>query len=247
MGGRISSARKAFRAARSAVSHPLDFLRSTARLPLERDAARRIATLPEIELADLAPSATLTVRVPRASGRTAWSLGAAEQIVIQALIASFGCRTAFEIGTCDGGTTLLLAESLPEDGHVWTLDLPPREFDAMQPTSPIRGNEVGRAYRGSLRAQNITQLAGDSLTYDFSEYHRSSDLVVVDGGHEYENGFSDSRAALAIVRPGGLILWDDFQPFWHGLVNGICDAMKNRKLARLAGTSLAIHVADAPT
>ena len=68
--------------------------------------------------------------------------------------------------------------------------------------------------------------------------------MLVDAGHEYENGVADTLNALRIVRPGGIILWDDFEPYWHGLVRGICDAMESRKLCRLAGTALAVYVAE---
>jgi hypothetical protein len=42
------------------------------------------------------------------------------------------------------------------------------------------------------------------------------------------------------------VLWDDFEPYWHGLVNGICDAMAGRRLGRLAGTALAVY-SDEPS
>ena len=61
--------------------------------------------------------------------------------------------------------------------------------------------------------------------------------------HEYENGIADNRAALRLVRAGGIVLWDDVEPYWHGLVNGIGDAMAGRTPCRLAGTSLGAYVA----
>jgi hypothetical protein len=69
--------------------------------------------------------------------------------------------------------------------------------------------------------------------------------VLVDGGHGYEHGVTDTRTALQLVAPGGLILWDDFEPYWHGLVRGICHEMQGRALSRLAGTSFGVYVAPA--
>lgn len=40
---------------------------------------------------------------------------------------------------------------------------------------------------------------------------------------------------------GGVVVWDDFEPYWHRLVNGICDEMGGRTFCRLAGTSLAVY------
>ena len=183
----------------------------------------------------------LEVRLPLKAERHDWSLGAAEQLILQALIKARGCRTAFEIGTFNGGTTRLIAEALPDDGKVWTIDLPPSAFDETQSPKDFVGSEVGFAHRDSPAAGKITQLFGNSLTYDFSAYRASADLVLVDAGHEYPNGLADSKSALQLVRPGGLILWDDFAPYWHGLVNGICDAMSGRDLGRLVGTALAVY------
>ena len=233
-------------ALRYAAADPRAYLRGVARLPLEQRAARAVSGLPTIQLAELCGGVReVTVNLAPADSRHGWSLGEAEQLCLQTLIRTRGCRTAFEIGTFNGGTTRLMAEALPTDGRVYTLDLPPAAFDATQSPAGFSGSSVGVAYRGSPAEHKITQLFGDSLSFDFAPYQRSADLVLVDAGHEYENGLSDSRAALRLVRPGGIILWDDFEPYWHGLVTGICDAMAGRDLARLAGTALAVHRAEA--
>jgi predicted O-methyltransferase YrrM len=235
---------RALRSLAAAVRSPRRFAREAARLPLRQLAAARIAALPVIELAELTGGVQeAVVRLPPRDTRHVWSLGAAEQLNLQVLLRARGCSTAFEIGTFNGGTTRLLAETLPEDGRVWTIDLPPAAFDATQGPAYVTGADVGAAYRDSPAAHKITQLLGDTLTYDFAPFAQCADLVLVDAGHEYENGFADTRTALQLVRPGGLVLWDDFEPYWHGLVHGICDAMAGRCFGRLAGTSLAVYSA----
>ena len=226
----------------AASRHPLRYLREAARLPLQQQAATRMSSLPVIELAALTGDVReISVRLTPRESRHDWSLGVAEQLILQVLIRARRCETAFEIGTFNGGTTRVLAETLPEQGRVWTIDLPPNEFDATQAPADFAGPEIGVAYRDSPAADKITQILGDSLLYDFSPYEKSADLVLVDAGHEYVNGFADTRTALRLVRPGGLILWDDFTPYWHGLVNGICDAMEGRVFGRLVGTALAAY------
>jgi predicted O-methyltransferase YrrM len=233
-------------ALRAATKDPTGFLRGAARLPLEQQAAERIRALPIVELAEISgETVDVPVRLAPTSSRHAWSLGVAEQLILQVLVRARGCHTAFEIGTFNGGTTRLLAEALPADGRVWTIDLPQSQFDATQAPAEFDGSKVGMAYRDSPDAGKITQIFGDSLAYDFSSHERSSDLVLVDGGHEYVNGLADTKTALQLIRPGGIVLWDDFQPYWHGLVNGICDAMDGRRLGRLAGTSYAVYAHDA--
>lgn len=240
-----ASIREILRAAR--VSRPRVLLREAARLPLVVEATGLLAGLPRIELASLTGPTTVTASLSPAESRHEWSLGAGEQLVIQALVQARGVRTAFEIGTFNGGTTRVLAESVPEDGKVVTLDLPPAAFDQSQRPHGVTGQGVGRAYADSSAAHKVVQLLQDSLRFDATEYSGQFDLVLVDGGHEFEHGVADTRSALQLVKPGGMILWDDFEPYWHGLVRGICQEMAGRALGRLTGSSLGVYLAPEPT
>jgi predicted O-methyltransferase YrrM len=241
----VPKLQKIVRAIRAAARDPRGLAKDVARLPLEREAAALISTLPVVELSDLTgDTARASVSVPPRSTRHDWSLGTAEQIVLQLLVRVRGCRTAFELGTFNGATTRVIAEALPSDGKVWTLDLPEAQFDATQRPPGMDARGVGAAYRSSPAASKIIQLFGDSLDFDFAPYAWSADLVLVDAGHEYANGLADTNTALGIVRSGGIILWDDFTPYWHGLVRGICDAMDGRPFGRLAGTALATYESD---
>ena len=230
------------RAARAIPARRL--ARGLARSPLTMRAEAQLSQLPRVELSELAGEVSFTAEVASAQSRHAWSLGAAEQIVLQALVVGRGVQSAFEVGTFNGGTTRLLAEALPADGRVVTLDLPPRVFDQTQSPEAFQGSDVGFAYASSPAVGKITQLLDDSLSFDSTPYLASFDLVLVDGGHEYRHGLADTVTALRIVKPGGLILWDDFEPHWHGLVRGICEAMEGRRLVRLAGTSLGAYSAS---
>lgn len=236
-----ASIREILRAARA--SNRKGLLREAARLPLVVEATELLAALPRIELASLTGPTTVMALLSPAESRHEWSLGAGEQFVIQALVQARGVRTAFEIGTFNGGTTRVLAESVPTDGRVVTLDLPPIDFDQTQRAVGVTGRGVGRAYADSPAAGKIVQLLQDSLCFDATEYACQFDLVLVDGGHEYRHGVADTRSALRLVKPGGIILWDDFEPYWHGLVRGICQEMTGRPLGRLAGTSLGVYLA----
>ena len=215
-------------------------VKEIARTPLVRSAALLLADLPAVDLSELTGGLTFEATVSPPEARHAWSLHAADQLVLQAIVAGRGVRTAFEIGTFNGGTTRVLAEALPEDGQVWTLDLPPADFDATQAPEAFKGADVGRVYASSPAVSKITQLLGNSASFDFSPYYGKCDLVLVDGGHEYEHGVDDTRTAYRLVAPGGVILWDDFQPYWHGLVRGIVDAAGKRQPRRLLGTSLGV-------
>lgn len=219
--------------------------RNVARTPLELRAACLLEALPSIELVTLTGPITFRASVSPPGGRHDWSLGAAEQIVLQTLVKGRSVTRVFEIGTFNGGTTRVLAEALPPDGRVVTLDLPPTEFDATQQPNGFTGGEVGSAYRQSPAAGKVTQLLADSLKFDAAPYAGGYDLVLVDGGHEFVHGVADTRTALKLVAPGGVVVWDDFVPYWHGLVRGICQELEGRRLCRLAGTTFGVYVNDA--
>ncbi|MDQ4039104.1 MAG: class I SAM-dependent methyltransferase [Actinomycetota bacterium] len=236
----MATAKDVFRAIRAVPARDLGY--AAARLPLEVAASRQLSALPRVELAELTGPVSYQAVVAPASTRHGWSLGAAEQIVMQAVVAGRGVRSAFEIGTFNGGTTRVLAEAVPDDGRVVTMDLPPADFEASQRPVGFVGSEIGAAYRDSPAAARITQLLENSLTFDVVEHAAGYDLVLVDGGHDYVHGVADTRTALQLVAPGGLVVWDDFEPYWHGLVRGICQEMLGRRLCRLAGTAFGVYV-----
>jgi predicted O-methyltransferase YrrM len=231
--------------ARAVISiPPRELARSVARLTIEAHASKLLERLPQLELVDVAGSVELTVDLAPRANRHDWSLGAAEQFFLQAILVGRQVRTAFEIGTFNGCTTKVIAEALPEDGHVTTLDLPPTVFDATQNPGGITGAGIGLVYRDSPAAGRITQLLEDSLAFDATPHAEQYDLVLVDGAHEFRHGVADTRSALRLVAPGGVILWDDFIPRYHALVRGICQEMRGRDLYRLVGSSLGVYLAS---
>ena len=146
-----------------------------------------------------------------------------EQYCISAVVEMTRPDRIFEIGTFDGATTHVLARSAPE-AEVLTLDLPPESAvlaSVAQEATHAGAGEVGSRFRDTPEASRITQLLGDSTTFDYTPWEGAVDLVLVDAGHEYENARADSQAALRLLRPGGVILWDDYEPGWPGVVRAV--------------------------
>lgn len=161
----------------------------------------------------------------------------------------------FEIGTFDGRTSLNLAFSSPPHCQVYTLDLKPEmdtAFDLAEgERHMVEKTKSGAridAYRSSARetASRIHQLYGDSASFDFSPYYGSCSLVFIDASHAYEYVLSDSRAALRMLKPGGVILWHDY-----GIWSGVTDALEHLASGEMPGiqciqgTSLAYWRKDA--
>jgi predicted O-methyltransferase YrrM len=154
-----------------------------------------------------------------------------------------------EIGTFDGRTTLNLAVNAA-GARVFTLDLPPHERAAFslapgerqyvdKPRPGARFRACGPAWRGA--AQRITQLLGDSATFDWAPYAGRAGLVFVDGSHAYDYVRKDSATAMRLVAKGGLVLWHDYGR-WEGVSRALDELEAERRLGlrHIAGTSLVV-------
>lgn len=153
----------------------------------------------------------------------------------------------FEIGTFLGETTLQLAVNCQAEVH--TLDLPPAGHPDHQPLRPndpeldVYPEIPGQRFAGSAAAARITQHYGDSRRFDYSPFARRAQLVFVDGCHHEEYAASDSENALAMVAPGGAVLWHDYADYAPGVMRAL-DALSGRvQLWHIAGTSLVLHLA----
>ena len=153
--------------------------------------------------------------------------------------------TIFEIGTFDGTTTLLLARSAP-DASIFTLDLPLQRASvaAFQPEMEnVLAGRVGSAFAGTPEASRITQLLGDSRSFDFSPWRETVDLVIIDGGHDYDCVSADTRAAQMILESDGVIVWDDYDPIWPSVIRAV-DAT-GLAVQRIVNTGFAVYDSSA--
>jgi hypothetical protein len=219
-----------------------EFLKSCLKHPVERAAVLAQAEVPAVAFTDLFPDpGSLSFSVDSSSfGRHGWNVKLHEEVYLSAAVAVMKPGTVFEIGTFDGNTTRRLAEAAPQDAVVYTIDLPEEAFNATQSPDAFSGARVGERYASSPARPKIKQFRADAATFDFSPYYGLIDFVFVDAAHDYPHGLLDSRTALKLVRPGGTIVWHDFEPYWSGLVHAICEATRGLPLKRLAGTSMAV-------
>ncbi len=172
-----------------------------------------------------------------------------ELVVLNSLVVSSNANSIFELGTFDGRTTRNLAANAGDHGRVFTLDLPRASVIGL--TAPIHQHEEryvdkdisGARYRGSSEEPRITQLYGDSGTFDFSQYFGIIDFVFVDASHAYRYVVNDSLVALKLLqREGGVIVWHDYGR-WDGVTRALNDLRVNHgkfaELSYIEGTTLA--------
>lgn len=175
----------------------------------------------------------------------------AEAWVLAVLSRTAKCM--FEFGTATGRTAYLWAVNSPEDAEVVTLTLRPDDLgsyrDDAHDTDKDRRNAVAESlftnfyYSGTPVERKIRQCYGDSKTFDESPWVGKCDLVFVDGSHARSYVESDSRKALRMVRPGGLVLWHDYRG--PRTVPGVYQALnalsRDIPLVHIARTSLVVH------
>lgn len=161
-------------------------------------------------------------------------------------------RRIFEFGTASGKTTYLLARNAPDDAEVVTLTLD-TEASAAYRAEAGDARAARRAaldeslaafvYRGTPVERKVTQLFGDSKAFDETPYLGSFDLVFVDGSHARSYVESDSRKALRMLRPGGLVLWHDYAGPRHarGVYEALNALARELPLRRIDGTMLVAY------
>jgi predicted O-methyltransferase YrrM len=169
--------------------------------------------------------------------------------VISNLVNLYKPKRIFEIGTFQGRTTLNMALNANDDAQIFTLDLPSEELEhtqmqiAVGEARYVKKDRSGERFLEHPVRSKITQVFGDSATYDFSPYHASMDMVFIDGSHAYEYVLNDTRKALDIIRPGGTILWHDYTN-WEGVRDALNELYQNdprcKNLKHIGGTSIAI-------
>lgn len=175
-----------------------------------------------------------TIAVPLGNVRfRGWNMDPMEVYCLMGAVMLRDARTIFEIGTYDGATTASLATAAP-DASIYTLDL--------HEGSELPAGEVGVEYRRA-GVENVIQLWGDSRTFDFSPWYGAVDVVIVDGGHEYDVVRSDSDQALALIGPNGVIFWDDYSEHYPSVVRAVDEIGQSKRLdiVKLEGTAVAVY------
>lgn len=202
--------------------------------------------LPKVALSALVPDDS-PIQINDPTGRDG-NVSTLELVSIIKLIKKHHPQRLFEMGTFDGRTTLNMALNSGDDSDIFTLDLPKSSSDSaklhleVSDRKYINKDISGEKYLGTEYVSKITQLYGDSATYDFTPFFNTMDFIFVDAAHSYEYVLNDSKIALKMLREGkGIILWHDYG-VWNGVtkaLNQLKSTPEFRHLKRIEGTTLA--------
>jgi predicted O-methyltransferase YrrM len=158
-----------------------------------------------------------------------------EQSVLVALVGHRQPRLVFEFGTYTGSTTLMLARSSPPDCRIHTVDLP-------STSSHPDDDPIGSLFRNETGfSGKIVQHRCNLHDFDPSPWRAQAELVFIDASHQLDDVLHDSRTALELLAPSGVIVWDDYQPAQPGVVLALERLHRDLPIARIEGTRLAIY------
>jgi hypothetical protein len=115
-----------------------------------------------------------------------------------------------EIGTAEGHSAALMATNAP-DAQIYTINIPPEDMNSPEAgkltTITLERERIGSYYR-SRNLANITQILVNSAHWqpDIGMI----DVAFVDGCHDTNFVYNDTRKILSNTKAGSFILWHDF-------------------------------------
>jgi hypothetical protein len=130
-----------------------------------------------------------------------------------------------EVGTYKGASAVVMAQTLQGRGKILCVDTwlgAPEFWWDVRDMPKINGYpSIFFTFTKNIKTlglQNVitpfpisSQQAADVL----KRYHVQADVIYIDGSHEYEAVLSDIKAYWPLLRPGGVMLGDDFDPGCH--------------------------------
>ncbi len=177
-----------------------------------------------------------------------------ELLCINGLVRKKQPLRLFEIGTFDGRTSLNMIANAPEGAKLWTLDLPPQKINSTVYSlnegekSFVNKAGSGARFQDSSCGERIIQLYADSAKYNPGTLISTMDLVFVDGSHTYNYVLSDTRLAMKLLRPGGLLIWHDYDGVWPDVTNALnklfSEDPRMVHMRSIEGTTLVFAVID---
>lgn len=135
--------------------------------------------------------------------------------VLSLIAANAPAGNMLDIGTYMGHSAARMAVNSPHS-RVFTVNIHPDELQQggtlVTGVPPI--HDIGSFYR-EHNLQNVTQIFANTSTWRLPEEINELSLVYIDGCHDREYVYSDTKLIFDRVLPGGFILWHDCSPVYR--------------------------------
>ncbi len=138
-------------------------------------------------------------------------------------------HVSLEIGTAEGHSTALMAENAP-DSQIYTVNIPPEEIlsgkGGVLTTAAFEREKIGSYYR-SKGLQNISQIYANTATWEPNI--GTIDVAFIDGCHDSDFVYNDTRKIMKNMKSGSFILWHDFNlqlSKKYGWIESVCQGVE---------------------
>ena len=133
-----------------------------------------------------------------AADRETASTSLRDSYYLALLVKHLDARNLIEVGTSFGESALLFAMNTSESARIVTLDI--------QRDNPT----VGSRFRGTAYEHKIQESRCSLAELKTKLSPGTFDFAFIDGDHSYLGVLDDSRTAITLLRPGGMICWHDY-------------------------------------
>jgi predicted O-methyltransferase YrrM len=146
-----------------------------------------------------------------------------EVLSLVAANAQKGCM--LDIGTHVGRSAARMAVNSP-GSTIYTVNVHPDDFDkaGILTTEQLSVDQIGSFYREN-NLENIIQIFANTFDWEIPSYINNISLAYIDGCHDSQAVYSDTRLIIERIMPGGFILWHDFSPIYRNNFHWIDECM----------------------
>jgi len=156
---------------------------------------------PVVDITDILPNFSETIKY--FSSLDGGSL-ITDLAIIKKITSLYKEAQYFEIGTWRGESIANVAEVAKD---CYTLNLTSEQLREIG----LNEKYIDQQDLFSKNIPNITHLKGDSLKYNFNDFHNKFDVVFVDGDHHYESVKKDAKTAFKLIKDeNSTIIWHDY-------------------------------------
>lgn len=135
-----------------------------------------------------------------------------------------------DIGTAEGQSAALMAINAPQ-AIVYTINISPDDIindkGGRLTTVAMEREKIGSYYR-ERNLKNIKQIIANTATWEPDI--GNIDLVFVDGCHDTDFVYNDTRKSLKYMKHGSFVLWHDFNLNLvkkYGWINSVCQGVES--------------------
>ena len=141
------------------------------------------------------------------------------------IIAANSTASCLDLGTSDGRSAYKMATNI-RNGKIHTVNILPEQYtgNGEAITHLLTREQIGIYFR-ERNVTNIEQIYADTMTWQIPDSINNLSFVLIDACHDADFVYSDTKKIYDRVKPGGFILWHDFNPLLRNKYSWINSVM----------------------